>query len=369
MRIDLIYLFLVLVSFGAKIFIGGPIFEAAFYSMVGMFIIGLFYMMYYYRNIDLEISLENDKIRVFQKGKYKIKIKNKGILFVPFIEIKDEEKKYGLFGIKRKKEVYYNIKAQFDERGIYKNKIIEIEIKDPFNIFTLRKTKILSQITVYPILYEKIRLVNLSKNKANLGLLKSYDIDNIRKYNLGDDIRNINWKIFAKTGDMYVVENKNENYVSTVIIVDMDRNNNEYIVGRENKERNLEEYLVGFALSLSKYFIKNDLQHKMEINNNIFKNLDIKKEGDIHLLENYLASNSSNGDLALGEYLKIKEKTLYTFSFIILIIKDVRSLNLNIISKLFKNSLIHIYTFNEDNKVEKPRNININSIGEIIDEN
>lgn len=225
MKIDLVYIFLIILSFIVKKLIGGPIFEVAFYVMIAMFILGLLYIIYFYRYINFKVTLENEKLRVFDSGLFKFKIINDGLLFAPFIEIKDKEKTFDLFGIKRKKEVYYNVNIKFDVRGTYKNKEFKITIKDPFNIFTITKTKILPEINVYPIFYENLGLFTISKNKFKLGLLKSYDVDNIRKYNLGDDLRKVNWNIFAKTGDMYVTENAGDNFITTAIIIDMNKEN------------------------------------------------------------------------------------------------------------------------------------------------
>ncbi|NLC66690.1 MAG: DUF58 domain-containing protein [Clostridium sp.] len=425
MIVDLVYIFLLTLSYIFKYFVGGPIFRAVFYTMLIALFISLFYIICFLKNIDIEVSLDDNNFRVFKDINFKIKVTNRGILFAPFIKIIDESKAIDLFGVKGKDETVYNIEKYFDKRGKYEKKKFEILVKDPFNIFTFKKNAESPEIIIYPMRYDNLERFVSKDNKLNLGYLKYsnlYDIENIRKYNLGDDFRRINWSIFAKTGDMYIVESSQDSFKNVVIVTDMNLENNIYKVEDLNisinstdnnpkdnepkdiyrnprdvygtsgviKSRKLnftrdlvdiakedilnqtvEEHLVGFSISLSDYLLKKGITHKVETNNKTFKSLNMKNKADIQHLEDYMLGNYSEGDIPLNEYLEAKNKSLKGYKFIMLVVLDLKKLNLDMISKIYKHSNIIIFTFKRDeirgDSLDK--NITIYDIGEIVNEN
>lgn len=424
MKIDLVYIVLLILSYLFKYFVGGPVFRAVFYTMLIAFFISLFYIIYFSKNVEIEVSIDDNNFRVFKDINFKVKVINKGIFFAPFIKIIDDGRAIDLFGIKGKEETVYNIEKRFNRRGKYEKKKFEILVKDPFNVFTFKRVAESPEIIIYPMRYENLERFVSKDNKLNLGYLKYsnlYDIENIRKYNLGDDFRRINWSIFAKTGDMYIVESSQDSFKNLAIVVDMNLENNIYKVKdlntsfnstdnnpKDNKAKDIyrnprdvygtsgviksrklnftenlvdienkdilkqaaEEHLVGFSISLSNYLLKSATNHRVEINNKVFKSLNIKNRADIKHLEDYMLGNYSEGDIALNEYLEAKSKSLKGYKFIMLVVMDIKKLNLDMISKIYKHSNIIIFTFKMD-KIRGEsldKNITIYDIGDIVNE-
>lgn len=82
---------------------------------------------------------------------------------------------------------------------------------------------------------------------------KGLNFDKIREYQLGDDIRNIDWKVTARMQDTFVREYKEERQMSIMLLVDLSAS-----AGFGTQKQSKRELIVEMASVLASLAIKNN---------------------------------------------------------------------------------------------------------------
>ncbi|RKD33743.1 DUF58 domain-containing protein [Thermohalobacter berrensis] len=206
---------------------------------------------------------KGDKIKVDYK------IYNSSIFPVPYIMIFPNISKR-LDDKAREKEVYsllpfeyLTIKKEFKckHRGTYQVGELDAKIGDIFGIknknFKIKNDLV---ITVYPKVY-KLDAFNIfgkefyGKVSANEKFYEDYSsIKDIRKYQVGDSLKRVNWKVTAKKGELYV---KNYDVSSdTQIQLFMDFQLDKY---SNDTDGLIEEKLVECAISIIHFALYRDI--------------------------------------------------------------------------------------------------------------
>ena len=207
--------------------------------------------------------------------------------------------------------------------------------------------------------------INIKNNKVSFNYLngiyksmykdKSLDFNNLKEYEITDDIKDINWKSSIKTNKLLVKKYIKETNKKVLIVID----NNISMNADTNKGENKKELALYAAGTIG--FIA--------INNNDYLSILFKEEEPIfkrninHLemqLENY--NNTKTNSSSINKIIKkiTKTNTKNYLIFIITDIKGINSLEINNIKILSKYN--DIFTINiNDNYIYGNNIYNINN--------
>ncbi len=124
----------------------------------------------------------------------------------------------------------YNVKPT--ERGEYKFGKLRVFIRSPLNLvqrrFTFEEDTL---VPVYPsfIQMKKFEMYAISNRLTDLGIKKirrvghTMEFERIKEYVRGDDVRSINWKATARSGDLMVNQYQDERSQQIVSVLDLGR--------------------------------------------------------------------------------------------------------------------------------------------------
>lgn len=301
-RVKRFYIVLLLLTL-AYAYLDGSVFAySLFYSTLLSLIISLGYLIYIRRKIAIEIRFNKDKLYTKEFCEFTIIIKNYSILPIPYIQIfnktlSDFEKKFKSDAVILEGDKNKRIKGElyFDIRGIYSFEVTEIVMKDFLYIFTtnfiLKNSK---NISVYPKVYSLIpkvfdgynEMITVNSNRKNVE--DESAVRDIRRYRIGDSLRNIHWKLSAKYGELYI---KNFDYNSgerCSILLNMNK-----LDSIENDI--LEEKSIELCVALVNYLQNKGMKTKVHIKNEENRNFYIEKRGDFIELMEYFLLHKSNG--------------------------------------------------------------------------
>ncbi|WP_121922449.1 DUF58 domain-containing protein [Hydrogenothermus marinus] len=214
--------------------------------------------------VDIDIQFSEEKY-AGKEFPLKILIKNQK-RFLPSILIKVhiEDKQVLIPYIKTRTTEEIEILYLFENRGVGKIENIYICSVFPFNFFVrcFSFNKKFETI-VFPkpekcSLYQETK--SSKKREKDIGKLKAYEgeIGGLKEYNLGEPIKYIHWKHYAKTGKLFVKELYSD--TDRPIIIDFDK----------LKDKNIEKSL-SCATYLINSFYKKKIPVGLKIGNKIFK--------------------------------------------------------------------------------------------------
>lgn len=220
-----------------------------------------------------------------------------------------------------KKNINYKIKPK--ERGEYVFGSLNVFCSSLIGLIRRRVVFDISEtLPVYPsvISMNKYSFLAISNHLFNAGSKKiyrtgtSYEFDQIRKYNHGDDIRKINWKATSKSGETMVNVYQEEKSQNIYSIIDMGR-----VMQLPFENMTLLDYAINSSLALSSTaIIKND------------------KAGLITFAEKvYDFLPADSGKKSISSILNVLYKSQTSFKE-----SDYESLYINISTKIKQRSLL-----------------------------
>lgn len=123
------------------------------------------------------------------------------------------------------------IPVKMEKSGVINVSVKEIKYSDAFNLLS-RKISI-NEVYSVIVMPDNINIDSAVFGQAesdeipavNVYLSNNGDISGYREYGPGDKTNNINWKLFAATGDIYVREFERTSADEAVVLMDMNINN------------------------------------------------------------------------------------------------------------------------------------------------
>lgn len=269
----ILYLSLLIITFTFVYYYGGKVPNMFFYTVLVLPIVSFTYMLIGYFMLKYEQSLDNDLIFKGDKVTFTVNITNRSFFILPYISISFLNDKGGVI----QKHKINNISLQpfsnrevsidyiYKYRGDFKLGVSTIEVQDFLGIFkfTLKNKKLL-YITVYPqiIDIDEFYLSSgyLSDNVSSIGGGQEdiSTIEEINKYNYGDSLRKIHWKLTAKTNELMIREYEKIGSRSAILILDLQSNNFEV-----EKNAAIEDKLLETTIAILRYCIYNDAEVKL----------------------------------------------------------------------------------------------------------
>lgn len=269
----ILYLSLLIITFTFVYYYGGKVPNMFFYTVLVLPIVSFTYMLIGYFMLKYEQSLDNDLIFKGDKVTFTVNITNRGFFILPYISISFLNDKGGVI----QKHKINNISLQpfskrevsidyiYKYRGDFKLGVSTIEVQDFLGIFkVILKNKTPLYITVYPqiIDIDEFYLSSgyLSDNASSVGGGKEdiSTIEEINKYNYGDSLRKIHWKLTAKTNELMIREYEKVGSRSAILILDLQSDNFEV-----EKNAAIEDKLLETTIAILRYCIYNDAEVKL----------------------------------------------------------------------------------------------------------
>lgn len=269
----ILYLSLLIITFTFVYYYGGKVPNMLFYTVLVLPIVSYIYMLIGYFMLKYEQSLDNDLIFKGDKVTFTVNITNRSFFILPYISISFLNDKGGVI----QKHKINNISLQpfskrevsidyiYKYRGDFKLGVSTIEIQDFLGIFKfILKNKTPLYITVYPqiIDIDEFYLSSgyLSDNVSSIGGGQEdiSTIEEINKYNYGDSLRKIHWKLTAKTNELMIREYEKVGSRSAILILDLQSNNFEV-----EKNAAIEDKLLETTIAILRYCIYNDAEVKL----------------------------------------------------------------------------------------------------------
>ena len=347
MKIDLKFIIFFLITIILYFSIGGVVFTSLYFIMFFMFILGVLSIVIYTLKINGRMEQVKEHYEVFDTGKLSIVVNNESRFFLPYIRVLNKEEEIETRSIRAKNRMHSIFMRYFSRRGVYKFSELNMELKDIFNIFTLKKVISPVHVRVYPNIKE-IKEDSFDKGfrddelkNMNSHLEDIYSTRELRKYNPGDGLKRINWKVSAKHGELYVRIGEENTSIGYLLVIDMNRS-----IFDGNEEGTKEEILIAEALGVSKFLMEAGKDHKIVINGLERKVFDIKNERSLEGLIEYMIDHDSLGVKPLYGFLNEKAEIFKSAASIIIFTGDLNENTMRELLKIKNNyNLITCYTF------------------------
>jgi|GEM_PF-1719302 len=258
-------------------------------------------------------------------------------------------------------------------RGYYRVGQVKVSIYDPLMMYKrqIDFNKPID-ITVYP------RVLPLKQKHRQsqdfYGTLKSArrtiedrtNIINIRPYTLGDPLKNIHWKLTAKTGELHTKEF--EQTVSTKLVILMDGEHT------ESFDRDKEEIMVSFCASLVNEVLQESLKFKLIINDQNNTLLEGADPGDFQGILEALTKFESDSDTAFHHFLNrhLNEATQVKSETVVIITPHITEALAEVISRYHGQLMIYTFAMKRPEDKElltriQNRNIKVTTIDQLME--
>lgn len=331
-KISIKFLILLIISYGFALFQGGNLPYRIFHGFLLTFLFGLIYIIVIPKSITIQVKFDKKSYNTGDENEFLTIVKNYGILPAPYVIVKNRSlakinPKYSgnAVALNPTEVKFIKNSVKFNKRGIYNFGEIYFSISDLFSIFERKRNFNLSMpIKVYPKIYELNKFVangsdifkNAVSTKTNIEDL--YSVREVRKYNLGDNLKRVNWKVSAKHGELYVKELETVSGEESNLFLDLGRHNTLL-----DDNGLMEEQLVDSCISIVNYMQLRGIKTNLYINSSTPKKLNIETRQDFNELMEYFISQKSDGENDFTKFVYSNLETIPRLSWIGIVVNDV----------------------------------------------
>lgn len=319
MKMDFRFIIGLLISIALYYAVGGIVFTSLYFIMISMFILAVIYIAVFSGKVSGKLSYMKDRYEVFETGKLNLQIFNDSRLFLPYVTAVNQFTEIETRSVNARNKAQIMFHFYFPKRGTYEFEHLSIEIRDFFNIFTIRKNLKKESVRVYP----KTRILPQTLFELGVGsegikhsrsnLEDPHMVREMRRYNVGDSLKRINWKVSAKYGELYVRRGEQNKGVDYLLVIDMSEE-----IYRLDQDGAKEEALIAEALAVSALLLKEGKEHKVVINGLERKEFDMRRLSQHEALVEYMVDHDSNGKKLMQDFMNEKTDLFQSASSIIL---------------------------------------------------
>ncbi len=259
----IIYLCLLFLSIIFVYFYGGKVPYMLFFTALMLpilsftYTIVIYFRFKFFQEIDKKFIIKGDNIN------YIFMISNEDIFFYPYMRItffgtesifaKQFETRNLSLPPLDKKTFTFNLSCKYS--GNYEIGVDKIEIEDFLGILRLTyKVPFPLSITVYPrvIILDRFRLKTDFVSESYSVLNSKYEdigaLQDIRKYEYGDSLKKVHWKLTAKLNEIMIRKFQSATEASAIVLLDLKKNNYSF-------EQNtiIEDMLIESTISVIHY--------------------------------------------------------------------------------------------------------------------
>lgn len=361
---------------------GGNLPYRIFHGLLLTFGISLLYILSKQKNVKLQVKFDKKVYSAGDDHEFITIAKNYGILPVPYIIIKNaalakinDNYNGDALWLNSDESKWIKNTVRFNQRGIYNFGEININISDLFSIFERnRKLNLSIPVKVYPKVYE---LDNFTANGSDIfknavssrsSIEDQYSIRDIRKYNEGDNLKRVNWKVSAKHGVLYVRNLDTVSGDESNIFLDMNKENLNM-----DDHGIVEEQLVDLASSIINHMQLKGIKTNLFINSLSGRRFDIDDKENFNELMEFFITQKSDGEGDFSKFLSSNINRLPRLSWLGIVVSRVsRELKETLIDMKDKGYNISVFycvsSLNDLSNIQILNKIGINcySFNEII---
>ncbi len=319
MKIDLKFVLLFLGIVLLKYWIGGVVFTSLYLIFTAMIIIAIFLILIHSSTVKSELSMVRKRYETYDLAELNLAIFNDSPFFLSEITIYDDFREIETRSIQGKSKVIIPYPFYFKKRGVYEFTRLNFSMKDFFQIFTLRKKVKKASVNVYPRLLLNLQetyllgVGNEGMTTAKTSLEDPYVTKELRRYEPGDSLKRINWKVSAKQGELYVRMGEQSRGIDYLIVIDMNES-----IYRLDEDGVLEENLISLALSVSRQLLERNITHEVLVNGPVRREFHMKRINHMEELLEYMLMNDSKGKIPMEEFLSDKMEIFRNASSVLL---------------------------------------------------
>lgn len=359
--------FMGIVAFIFAYLSGGNLPYSIFYVFLITIILGMAYMHICKQNIHAKFKYESRFYNVSDTASISIIVENLGIIPSPYLYVESKVLRQLIKGYKGNliflgvnNNKWITNEILFKKRGIYDFGDISLETNDLFCIFkSTRNIHNKLDIIVYPKVYD-LSNVNLSGRHSYENLINSKSgiddltlIKDIRKYNVGDNLKKVHWKLSAKHGELYVKNFDSVSGKECNLLINMHSNN----LSNELSEI-IEEDMVDFSVSLTKYMMNARIKTRLFIHAKEQKNIDVEFREDFSGVMEYFLTARSDATTEFDSFIKLNLRHIPKGNWIGIISVTVDDNLRNILMNL-KGMGYKVNVFYHENTLYESKNINL----------
>lgn len=220
-------------------FNGGKIPYMFFYTILVSPFISFVYTLFIYLRFKYGQELDKKFVTKGDKVNFIFSINNEDFFIYPYVRmtfygaqtIFENQFQVKSFSLKPFSGKNYSFELQCNYRGTYEIGISSVEFEDFIGLFKLRyKVFEPRSVTVYPkiVHLEKFLLITDFMSEAqsilNTGDEDMATISDVRKYEYGDSLKRIHWKLSAKTQEIMVKKFESTSETNTIMLLDLHKN-------------------------------------------------------------------------------------------------------------------------------------------------
>lgn len=331
-KISIRFIILLIASYLFALVQGGGLPYSIFHGLLLTFCISLLYILSKQKNVKIQVKFDKKVYSAGDDHEFTTIVKNYGILPVPYVIIKnaalskiDNNYNGDALWLNSDESKWIKSIVRFNQRGIYNFGEININISDLFNIFeSNRRLNLSVPVKVYPKIYELDKFIangsDIFKNavSSKSSIEDQYSIRDIRKYNEGDNLKRVNWKVSAKHGVLYVRNLDTVSGEESNVFLDMSKENmnmGDHGIG--------EEQIVDLAASLVNYMNLKGIKTKLFVNNLMGRRFDIDNKENFNELMEFFITQKSDGENNFSKILSSNINKLPRLSWIGIIVNRV----------------------------------------------
>lgn len=319
MKLDFRFIMGFLISIVLYYSIGGIVFTSLYFIFLCMFVMSVISIVVFSMRVSGKLTAMKERYEVFETARLNMQIFNDSILFLSHVTAINDYTEIETRSVsgRSKGQVMFNF--YFPKRGTYEFSRLSLEIRDFANIFTLKKPLIKESVRVYP----RTRILPPMEFQMGVGsdgmkqssspLEDPYMTREMRRYNTGDSLKRINWKVSAKQDELYVRLGEQTKGIDYLLVIDM--NEEIYKLGGDGEK---EESLISEALAVSYQLLRDGKEHKVIINGLERKEFDMRRMAHHEALVEYMVDHDSSGVKPMQDFMSEKAEIFQGASAIIL---------------------------------------------------
>lgn len=340
-KVSIKFIILLLASYVFAIVQGGNLPYRIFHGLLLTFLISFFYILIKQKNIKVQVKFDK---RIYSSGEeheFITVLKNYGIFPAPYVFLNNKaiekiNSKYNgdAIALNSNDSIWVRNVVRFNKRGLYNFGEMNLKISDLFSIFERNRNITLNvPIKVYPKVYELSKFIsngsdifkNAVSNKSSIEDL--YSTKEIRKYNVGDNLKRVNWKVSAKHGELYVRNLDTVSGEESNIFLDMSKTN---ILNVDDETK--EEQLIDLCTSIVNYMQLRGIKTKLFINSAVYRDFEVQSREDFNEMMEYFLIQKSDSENNFTRFINSNLNKIPRLSWIGIITTNI--------SKELKDNLI-----------------------------
>ena len=236
----LLYLCLFISALVFTYFNGGKIPYMMLYTVILLPVVSLAYMAVIYFRFKYGQELDKKFVTKGDRINFIFSINNEDFFIYPYVKVSfygsqtifENQVRVENFSLTPFSGRNYSFELKCNYRGNYEIGINSVVLEDFFGLFRFRYNIFEPKyVTVYPrIVYLKKFLLKTDFMSESHSMMNSRDedmttISDVRKYQYGDNLKRIHWKLTARAQELMVKKFQSTSEANTLMLLDLQKNN------------------------------------------------------------------------------------------------------------------------------------------------